>query len=532
MVEARRANQEYLQARDEMKDALVQKLSYRFGSRQDDDQVSISSAAIRDEVDGLLISAAAPVTQANLARLNRRLERQAQGKRGIDEDSQTVHSISAYTTGSVPQRASGPRSGSMSYRESRPITPAKTHSSGRASARGAGSARGPFTQAGVACGSSALPKAKPPAAKSCEARNEKTLVQDVDWSTLDRLAAKLHEKDAEVQKVREKELQQRLKEDLDKQLIDAKIKQARDKEEDQRYYDKNIKVLGSWQDQEKEVAREARAKALVIQKERDKQLALDRARKEQEKQAAKKEAEEMVQRARREDEQDKQETEQRRLMRKERVQKALQDSCAAAARKEEELKSKIQDEDARMEEHRQRVVERDKKCQEEVWQKVVVRRQMLESIADTRHKAEMKSQDEVEVKAAMERAAKDAAKIEDERRNADRLKDMKLGTQKYILDQMKKKTEVKQQAREEKKTLASALEVDAKKFYEKEVSRSAAQKQRALEHRAELERQIAAKTASPLRKKDAMSSSELAINKKLFERVARTLESMDGGEAI
>merc|ERR1719478_2092308 len=203
-----------------------------------------------------------------------------------------------------------------------------------------------------------------------------------------------------------------------------------------------------------------------------------------------KEAEEMVLRVKKEDEKDKQETEQRRKLRKERVQQALEDSSAAAVRKEEELKSTIVNEDNLMEEYRQRIVERDKRCQEEVWNKVVVRRQMLETAA-TRQKAEKQKQDETEAKAVRERQEKDARDIEKEKRSSDKLKNERLECQKYLFEQMQKKAEVKEKKKEERKMMGAALEVDARKFFDNEVTRTSAQRQRALEHRAELERQIA-----------------------------------------
>merc|ERR1712139_659032 len=267
--------------------------------------------------------------------------------------------------------------------------------------------------------------------------------------------------------------------------------------------------------------------ALAIQKDRDRQMASINARREKEKELAKQEAEELVLKVKKEDEQDKLETEQRRLMRKERVQKALQDSCAAAAQKEEALKNQIDREDQSMEDYRQRVIARDKKCQEDVWQKVVVRRQMLESAAATRYMAEQQRQDETETKAARERAAKDAKDIETEKAKAERLKKMRLDTQKYLFEQMHRKTEVKEKAKEEKKILGSILEVDARKHGDLEASRGATQRQRAMEHRAELERQIEAKTSNASSKKDTMSACELAINKQLIERVERAMERLE-----
>jgi len=538
--EACRANQEYLQARDEMKDALVQKLSFKFGKsapEKDYDQVSVASTAIRKEVDGMLVGAAARVTEKNLARLERRLQQQAHGK-PVDSDVQSVQSISAYTTGSsMPRRFSGPRSGSLSHRESRPLTPANSvqtrsvrgsvRTSAQGSARGSGSGRLPIGSAGRACvGDSAYDKrASPSPSFASEAGKEKQPPQDVDWSTIDRLASKLHEKDAELQRARMKELQMRLKEDLVKQIADAKLKKARERENDQQFFDTHIAVHGSLQDQEQEAYRIKREKALSIQKERDRQVQSDRARKQKEKFLAKKEEAEMVQRVKKEDEQDRQQTEERRVLCRERMQKALQDSCTANAQRKQEEKNKMDREDARLEEYRKQKMELEKKSQEESWQKVVDRRQMLESAASTRYNTERQKQDETEAKAERERLAKEASSIENEKRKNDQLKEKRYETQSYNLEQMRLQTEGKEKAKNDKKNRGSAIEVDAQKYVDADVRRTAAQKQRALEHRAELERQIAAKMGGP--KKDAMSSLELALNKKLVDRVGKELQLVE-----
>merc|ERR1719213_1003930 len=100
---------------------------------------------------------------------------------------------------------------------------------------------------------------------------------------------------------------------------------------------------------------------------------------------------------------------------------------------------------------------------------------------------------------------------------SERLKEQRLETQRCLLEQMRTKSDRKQKEAQDKQTLGSALEVDAKKYKESEVSKNAQQRQRALDHRAELERQISSKMTSP-KKKDAMSASEVAMNKRLLDR--------------
>merc|ERR1711865_72607 len=137
---------------------------------------------------------------------------------------------------------------------------------------------------------------------------------------------------------------------------------------------------------------------------------------------------------------DKLETEQRRMMRKELIQKALDDSLAANARRNAELKSKADMEEAQVKEHDERIQARDRQIKQDTWEKVVVKRQQLETAASTRYKAEREMLDETECKATKERAVKDARDIENERKKSARLKDERHSTQEYLLEQMRKKT--------------------------------------------------------------------------------------------
>jgi len=88
------------------------------------------------------------------------------------------------------------------------------------------------------------------------------------------------------------------------------------------------------------------------------------------------------------------------------------------------------------------------------------------------------------------------------------------------LSRCAKKNERKDQEKMQKKNLGDTLEVDAQKYNQIEAHRGDAHKQRCLEHRSELERQIALKMRSP-GKKDTMSACELAMNRKLLARVER-----------
>merc|ERR1711865_496786 len=120
--------------------------------------------------------------------------------------------------------------------------------------------------------------------------------------------------DSEVQRNRAKQLQDQLKDDLDKQIVDYRLKDARERQQDAEYFDQYIAPHGNWMDQENEKRQRAKEKALKIQKDRDVQIQADRARKAEAQRIAKQEADDLTAKVRRDEETDKQETEKRRLM--------------------------------------------------------------------------------------------------------------------------------------------------------------------------------------------------------------------------
>mmetsp|Transcript_30465 Transcript_30465/g.55380 ORF Transcript_30465/g.55380 Transcript_30465/m.55380 type:complete len:540 (-) Transcript_30465:122-1741(-) len=490
---ARREKLQVIKRREDLKDALVQKFRDKFGSAQDDDMVSLASVNIRREVDGF-VGSSAPVTEANLARLERRLWRQAQGKPPADADSASVLSISAYTTGSG-------KPGSLSARCPRPTTPQSVM--GSLSARGVGDA--------------AYASKQPPASPG---PHDIPAGASLDWSTLDRLAAHLHVQDSNSQRTRELELQHKLKQDLDKQVADVRMKQAKEKELDQKYLEAQTKDLQQWKTHEEEKASKAMEKAKEVKKYREVQLQQQIQKREQEKLHAKREAAELVVRIEQQNEEAKELTKQRRDIRRELAQQALVESTKCARQRSEDMQSRLTREEASIEEYSKMRKTREEKVEEETRQKVEINQKKMEIVVSDRTEIEAAKTEKEEAKSYKEMAAKNAAEAAREKANKDKLAEMRAQNQEFLFTQMQATAEKKRKEKEEKQRLHRVLEGDAKAYFEQERLRTGAQRQRNLEHRAELERQIETKMSN-VRPKDAMSVSEQQMNRRLLERVSR-----------
>jgi len=84
MSAARREKLINLKKREDLKDALTSKFKTRFGSNaqyRGSDEMSVASSCIRKEVDKF--AKAADVTEANLGRLERRLQTHAEPASGL-----------------------------------------------------------------------------------------------------------------------------------------------------------------------------------------------------------------------------------------------------------------------------------------------------------------------------------------------------------------------------------------------------------------------------------------------------------------
>merc|ERR1711985_121455 len=130
--------------------------------------------------------------------------------------------------------------------------------------------------------------------------------------------------------------------------------------------------------------------------------------------------------------------------------------------------------------------------------------------------------DEDTRRAMKQKEEADARAIEMERNKEAKLKEMRHDTQKFLFKQMAEKDEKKEQALELKRLQASILEADTQEYMHMEKQKSQDRRVRNIEHRVELEHQIAQRAQEP-QKKYAMSGAEVKMNRQLLELVDKTL---------
>jgi len=349
----------------------------------------------------------------------------------------------------------------------------------------------------------------------------------LEWAVLDKLAAQMHKQDATRQRARELELQQRLREDLGRQMADTKIKEDRVKQMDHDFLKAQTDANEKWQQDESAKEEKQKEKLRVQKEERQLQLVEVQERRDQEKTKLKQEDQEMMERIQTDMEVEKKRVEDRWAAKRDQQKKALALSNESihiknsAQKEQEEQEKKAYHEYHRAQELREREKQEKKDAEE-------AQRIKRESVGAARAEIEKHKEQQAHAKSAKERQAKDASDVQREETNQKMLADQRLHTQAYLLQQMRDKQTIKQVEVEKMRKIRQDAESDSKIFHKSEITRGNEKRGRNMEHRAQLERQIEKKMATqgPAKNSEVMSEVELRLNRNLLERVNQALSEI------
>jgi len=356
------------------------------------------------------------------------------------------------------------------------------------------------------------------------------VTNSLEWAVLDKLAAQMHKQDTAKQRTRDAELQGRLREDLQKQIIDVQVKHDREKEQERQFHEMQVESFNQWQKSEIEKTVGKREKGLAQKQEQDLQIKELQEKKRAEKEEADREAKELVAKLAGETDLERKRVEERWAAQRDMARKALDVSSVCTKEKKDKEKEQLHLENERTENHQRLQTEREQQARE---RKEAERRQILarESVGAENFAQEKKKQDEAALKATTERRDKELRAIRIEEENQSRLAKQKFETQAYLLQQMDAKKSAKQDELQRRNDHRQKQEQDAEAFQQNEWLRDQDKRGRNIEHRAQLERQITLKMGkgcAPGQKPAGavMSEVELRLNKNLLERVNMALSEI------
>lgn len=470
LSDARKAKLIDIKKREDLKDALTEKFKNRFGhgsTSKEADEVSVASAAIRNEVDQF--SKTACMSQGNLNRLERRLQQRALGK--VSDDRSAVSAVSAYTalTG-LSQRS-----------------------------RSAASLVGKSVVSGVSA--------------TC-----------LDWSKLDEYASYLHEQDAVRQKVGVQALQRKLKMDLDQQVNEKLRKREAVLEEDRRYHQNSLLELERWKEQEQDRAEEHKAKILKQKQDRDEQLNYERMLKEEEAQRKTRDESQLVERIVTEMEAEQKRFEKKKEDTKKTMRKVFEENAEDQRRRDQAKQEAMQKEAAAMKEFNRILDEQEEQRAQELATRMERQSQLMKKLQANVEGSKKQAGDSDAKRAAAQQEESDRHFYEAEAVKQARLRQMRLENQAYLIKQMEEKDGRKYEDDYLQSVQAQILARDSQEYTEMEKKKTLDRQSRNIAHRKEIERQIEVKQSQPVQ---VMSEAEVKFNKPLLQLVHQTLKARD-----
>jgi len=471
MSETRKAKLMDLKKREDLKDALVDKFKVRFGhggAGKSSDEMSVCSETIANEVNRFARSAT--ITEANLMRLEGRLQGRAQGQLPkIGEDNQSMISgVSGYSTMS--------RARSL------------TSLAGKNLVQGSGA-----------------PKS-------------------YDWTKLDEYAGYLHEQDSLRQQIGVKALQRKMKMDLDFQVNQKVLKKEDALEEERRYHQNSQLELERWKTQEQSRAEEKHAKIGREKKDRDDQRAYEIKIRDEESSKKKNEEANLVEKIIDEMEEEQRRFEKKKEKTKKSMKKVFEENMADQQKRNQGKRDQMVKEAADMKEYNRILDEQEAQRAEELAQRMERQGELMKKLMSNMDATKKGAGANDAQRALAQQEEQDRHFFEAEHVKHNRLHDMRIENQAYLLKQMEEKAGRGDEDKYLTRIQAQILERDTEEYNNIEAQKVVDRKSRNLEHRKDIERQMEYKMRQSV---PEMSQVEISLNKPLLQLVDMTLDARD-----
>lgn len=452
----------------ELKDALTVKFKHRFGhgATRAPDEMSVASAAIREEVDRF--AATADITEGNLGRLERRLQSKA---RGGDVDQMSEYSAAA---------------------------PSVARSASVASF----------------AGSQMLKSGAP---------------KSYDWAKLDEYAAYLHEQDCIRQQLGVKALQKKLRSDLDQQVALKQQRRAMEQAEDQQYHQNSMVELERWKEMEHLREEEKHQKIMREKMDRDAQLAFERKLKAEELARKRTEESSLVEKIVAEMETEQKKFEKKKEQTRKAMRKVFEDNAVNQAKRNEEQKEMMAREAAAMKEYARAMDEQEEQRALEMQQRMQKQKELMAKLQANVDGIKKGAGDNDAARALAQQEEMDHHFFEAERVKQNRLRQLRLENQAYLLRQMEEKDARKDEDKMLQNIQAQILQRDTEEYNDVERQKVLDRRSRLVEHSKDIKKQMAYKLSQS---HPQMSEAEIQLNKPLLDLVHRTLGARPDEQAF
>lgn len=338
--------------------------------------------------------------------------------------------------------------------------------------------------------------------------------QTSDWSHLARYAHQLDEQDKVRQKSRTVAMKQQMRAELDRQVEEQKTRKAQQKAEEQKWFQNQCEEWDQWHDMEKAKKQMEFERATVMKHAREEQVIMERQIKAAERKKKKDEDDELVEKIAIELEKENKAAEQKKQKNKEAMFKLLQESTEQARAKEVKKKKDNEAEIENMKEYNKVLDAQDDKRKKEAEVRKEKQVELSEKMKVIVAQQQATKGDLDQQLANRQKAEADARAVAALQHKEERLREMRHANQAFLFQQMAEKQDRRNADKEMKQLQAEILEAEMASYLQIEKQRSQDRRSKNVEHRLELQSQIAQRKAEPGR--DAMSASELAMNKQVL----------------
>jgi len=460
LSEARLEKLQSLKAREDLKDALTEKFKVRYGANKRSDENSVAPSVIQDEVSKFADTA--KVTEANLDRLERRLQNRA-SKAPKGSGASVVSEYSA----------AGSRAG-----RSRSV----------ASLAGQNVVSGDFS--------------------------------NFDWSKLDEYAAYLHQQDSMRQRLGMAALQKKTAAELARQIQDREKRKEELKIEDAKYHVNATAELERWKIAEKAKEDERYAKVMKEKRDRDEQLEFERQLKVAEQEQKKKEEAILVERIVTEMEAEQRRFERKKEAAKQSMKKVFEENKEDQKRRDEIRKIEMEQEAKAIQEYNRILDEQEEARAEEMQARVDRQNRLMKQLQTSVGVVQKEAGNDDMARASEQMQEMDDHFFQAESMKQQRLKQLRLENQAYLIKQAQEKKSRKNEDKQLQDIQAQILKYDTAEFHEVEKQKAVEKKALFLEHRKELEQQIKYRQNLSF---PTMSEEEVKMNKPLLNLVTNSL---------
>lgn len=344
-----------------------------------------------------------------------------------------------------------------------------------------------------------------------------------EWTKLDDFAKWMQASDENRQRQEKRSAEQRVRADLDKQVLDIRTRKERERRENLEY-SKNMSIeIEKWKDYDRRVTDERRRRAELEKLDRDEQLQYDQQRKLENETKRRQEDQLLLERIEIELKKEEQEGIERKKRDRLLTQELMRENEEDRLMKLELKKQQDADELKQLHEYHA-VVEKQEQEREIALARRVERQKLLikRMEENVTRMIQEKSNDD-NVRALKQQAERDARAIEIERFKERKLAELTNDMKRTLDKQTQEKETRKREDSELKEIHARILQLDTEQFRSSEAERLQLRRKLVTKYRQQLDSQVAGMKKREQLDRDEMSRDEILLNRELIELVETVL---------